>query len=233
MSGAVPVVRGCGRRIAGGIYVECGMSAGGKPVEFFLMDPPTPLPQGLTIAPQGVSWVQRDDVWHLVDWVGSTHYPNVADFLEEVRRFGLSRRIPKGEPFERITMESRILLVHARAIVEPVEEYRPRDGAPFSCPKHIREHETTSTRCAGLWWEDIEGGEVVDEEVGICLRRMPSFTYGGKARREGLRPGYAAGFFASFPLSRLVVVRDTAAEAHVDAYEKAGRARLPVVVVDE
>lgn len=158
MNGAVPVARGCGTRVAGGIYAECGTSENGLPVEAFIMDPPEAIPEHLHLAPQGVAWVERRGVWHLVDWVGSEHYPNVADFIEECRRYGLSRRVPRTAPFERLTPASRILLVHARAIITNGAAYRPKDGAPYSCPM-----------AATARWEQARGAKA-DYTIGL-----PSF----------------------------------------------------------
>lgn len=252
MSGAIAVPRGCGTRKAGGVYAETGLSPNGLPVEAFLLDPPITIPEALHLAPQGVHWVRRGDVWHVVDWVGSQHYPNVADFVEEVRRFGLSRRLPSNAEFSRLTAASRIILVHARAFAL---HNRSPDQAPHPCPKRVvinlgRElraqlpeqgmdadeatvagHEGGVTYCAGQWWEQVVGGEV-DEATGLVRRTMPSFSYLAKPAADGDHQ-YAPGFFATFPLSRLVVVRDPAGQKHVPALAAAQAAALPVEEVDQ
>lgn len=260
MSGAHAVRRGCGRRVAGGVYAEVGLSPDGLPIEAFLMDPPVEIPEHLHLAPQGVAWVERAGVWHLVDWVGSQHYPNVADFIEEARRFGLSRRVPKNAPFERLTPASRILLVHARAMLpgDAMRAYRPAADAPHPCPLEVLQrmggadplrprslvddvkvaaHRHGETLCAGVWWEDVEGGTPNEEHPRMVWRQMPSFAYQGLARPADipaeLEVCYEPGFFASFPLSRLAVVRDQAAGSHVLATEAARRSGLTVEEVDE
>lgn len=234
MTFATAVTRGCGRRVVGGIYAETSNSPNGKPVEHFLIDPPVPLE--MDVAPQGISWIQRDGVWHGVDWIGENHYPNIADFIEEVRRFGLSRRIPINEDFGRLTADSRLLLVHARAIILNRKKYRQPKGAPYHCPKHITDHEKGNIKqmCAGMWWEDIEGGEP-DPETGAVIVKMPSFTYAAKATLEGVEPEYEPAFFASFPISRLAVVAAPDDPKRVElAMEAAGKATgIPVHVVDE
>lgn len=232
---AVAVTRGCGRRICGGVYAETSTDPNGKPVEFFLLDPPIAIE--LDVAPIGVSWIKRDEVWHLVDWVGEMHYPNVADFIEEVRRFGLSRRIPTGEHFERLTVESRILLVHARALIHNRKQYRSPKHGPYGCPKDIADHRRGDVKemCAGLWWEDLDDTSEPDPETGAVIREMPSFKYAGLATREGVEPEYEAAFFASFPIGRLAVVNDPDDPNKVDVVlKKAGKANgIPVHLVDE
>src|SRR5579862_2920010 len=91
---AIPVIRGCGQRVKGGLYIECGLSAGGQPLEYFLIDPPQLLDgRALGITPVGTKLIEFGGATHVVDWVGSKSYKGVCDFVEEVRKFGLSRRI--------------------------------------------------------------------------------------------------------------------------------------------
>jgi hypothetical protein len=96
-------VRGCGTRVKGGIYAECKLSPFGMPIEHFLIDPPNPIPDDLGLTPVGVKLFERDGVFHILDWVGSAHYKNVADFIEETRNFGASRRLSKSTDFSKLT----------------------------------------------------------------------------------------------------------------------------------
>lgn len=97
---AIPVPRGCGERKQTAVYCEVGMGPGGRPLEDFLICPPQKInPAELGVRPIGVRLVQHQAVWHTLDWMGSEHYPNVADMVEEVRRFGLSRRLPRTLDF--------------------------------------------------------------------------------------------------------------------------------------
>lgn len=248
------MARACGRRKKGGIYSECPLGESGKPIEEFLFDPPAPL--NIDLAPQGVKMIEREGVWHLVDWVGSSHYPNVADFVEEVRRMGMSRRLPQTTPFERLTLRSQHFLVHSRAIVAHPEMYRPpRVGVdtndtlsrgPYQCPKNIASHvagvEVRESfhhpMCAGIWWEDLDPFELFIEPSvpgsRIVTREIPCGTY------EGLcSPGdpkqreYVPGYFAAFPIWNLQVIRDPEHGRHEAALENAARAGIDVEVADE
>lgn len=106
------VERGCGTRVKGGVYAECGTSRNGVPLEHFLVDPPKPMNVDHKV---GVELIRGpDDRYHLIDWVGSAHYPNVADFLEEGLRHGFSRRLPRKLDLTVLDRGSRLLIVHAR-----------------------------------------------------------------------------------------------------------------------
>ena len=137
------VSRGCGTRTSGGVYLECGTGYGGRPLEFFLADPPIPLTCDTKL---GVQLIERDGVVHVLDWIGEQHYPNCADFLEEGRRLGFSRRISKTLDLSRLSAESRILIVHAKGLVVNYQALRPFMPEPFhtACSaqgKHPRAYE--------------------------------------------------------------------------------------------
>lgn len=233
-AGAMAVQRGCGRRKAGGAYAELGLAAGGMPLEDFLMDPPWPVEGLPNVSAVGITLYERDGVTHILDWVGSQHYLNVADFVEEVRRYGLSRRLPESTPFERITPESRLLTIHARARIENAKEYRPvLEDAKHPCPKRNPLHEDGGDPvCIGLCWQDVEGGEG-PEATRAVKRKMPSFTYTALRRPEGVEPEYRAAVFASWPLSRIAVVKDPLGNRHEALRQKARRSPLEVAEVDE
>lgn len=77
--------RGCGAsRTKGGVYFECSLSPYGLPLENFIVDPPVPIDANeFGVTQIGVKLMERKGVWHVMDWVGSTHYPNVGDYLED------------------------------------------------------------------------------------------------------------------------------------------------------
>ena len=252
---AMPVKRGCGTRVAGGIYAECGLGPDGMPLEHFLIDPPVPIdPPSLGLAPQGVTLVKMNGpkpTVNLLDWVGSCHYPNVADFLEEVRRFGLSRRIQRNADFSALNARSTILLAHSSAIVhEPGPWfsgwYEQRDDSVWPCPKELVEHREAAEQwtmagrgpdlcCAGIWWQDLMDGESTDNEDAEreVIRCLPSFSYIGLRPPRVSRTHRSIGLFARFPITRLVVVADTEGGTHEDALIRAQAADLPVVMVPE
>lgn len=225
---AIPVKRGCGERTAGDCYAEFGVGAGGARVESFIVDPPVAVDiEALGITPIGVHLIERAGVWHVADWVGESHYPNVADFIEEARRFGVSRKIQKTIDFSKLTSESRMILLHPRAWIDNAAEYPPQTHK--NCPKGKTAHGEQGVMCARLWWDDVEGGEAIedDERARLVLRRMPSFEYYAQRRSEKVEPQYQTAIFASFPMTRLVVIRDEG-ETHERTAQLAARSSLIV-----
>jgi hypothetical protein len=236
-------------------------------------------PRGVSLIP-----FQKPDgttVYHVADWIGESNYTNVWDFLAEARRFGVSRRFPKSLNFSLLTTESRILCVHRRAAILNPEVYSGRDlarfqrfpqnapdydagnpiqGGGYLCPKQNPEHRAELSNgfpapcCAGIWGQDVEGGEpltaedrhnygaVVEQiysedrcfydwqDTRLVIRRMPSFTYVARRAPDAVEPVYHAAFFASFPLTRLVVV---SGDGDAEAMDKASRANLPAEYVKE
>jgi hypothetical protein len=247
--------RGCGERKEGGIYAECGLSKWGLPVEHFLVDPPQVVEMdALGLTAIGVKLIEVNGVWHVFDVVGSEHYPNVADLVEEVRILGASRRLAKTLDFSRLTSESKLVLLHRRAQIENAGEYVSALGAwmptGWHCPKHLPEHESPPlppAMCAGLWWVDVEGG-ATPSQVGrhltpsLCgvsdaslltavTRHMPSFSYDAWARPVGIQAQYRLAIFMVLPITNLAVIRAKDG-SHEESRQAAERARLPVEVCD-
>jgi hypothetical protein len=124
---ADPVERGCGDREPGGVYAESGLSPHGRPLEEFLLDPPLAVPDGLDLInkprlwqrtfPSGepVSDAEEQPVYDILMWVGAEFYPYCPDFIEEVRRYGASRRLNPNLDLSLLSRSSRMILVHPRA----------------------------------------------------------------------------------------------------------------------
>lgn len=236
--------RGCGTRVAGGIYFEVATSPFGKPIDHFLYDPPVELPEGLELPARGQVVLPRPDdsgVYDVYDRIGSEHYPNVQDVIEETRHMGLSRRAAKTTDFALLGRGSMIILAHARAIIEnPVPYYDvigaelPVGGRMWWCPKHIAEHATFKLyphMCAGLWRHDIEGG-IATDAGSVIERIVGSTSYFAYARPEGVNSRAHIGLFAGLPLGGITVIRDDDGMHH-GALDKALLSRLPVSVEDE
>lgn len=118
------VRRGCGVREPGGIYIGARHDPNGLPIWDFLIDPPMPVPPELGLPDRGVLLVQdADGVTHVFDRVGLSGYPNVADFIEETMRYGLSRRIQRSADFAALDARSTIILAHPRAIITNADAY--------------------------------------------------------------------------------------------------------------
>jgi hypothetical protein len=240
--------RGCGdSRDAGGIYLECGSEGGGGiPMNFLIQDPITPIdPAEYGIAPVGVKLIEMDGIWHVFDWVGASHYPNAADFLEEAIRLGLSRRISKAEDFSKLTAESRLILIHPKAYVSGFETHED-----IPCP--TGKHEAMTTRKgiqeAGVLWLvgdrstlDLNAARLEKspcwapfpvEPYEAKLRTMPAFDYNLAPAPDGVT--FSPGIIMVAPIERIAVVKDPNDPEYTEAAkETAEQAGLPVTLEDE
>lgn len=207
----MPAVRGCGAaRTRGGIYAVCGTSPTGRDIEDFVICQPQPLDvKRLGIPSIGVHLVDFGGALgkRPVDRVGLSHYLNVADYVEETGALGMSRKFPPNFPFHELQKGAYLLLAHDRAWIGAPYLYQSerirvgRDdymsayggvtkaGAdPVKwCPRGVADHapEEYMGHCAGLFWEDIEGGE-------------PVLTAGEIAKAEGNDHLPVAGFGAGY-----------------------------------
>jgi hypothetical protein len=225
-----PVSRACGRRIRGGVYAETRLSEDGLPIEYFIVDPPTPVDiSQLGLASVGVQLIEINGIHHIFDVVGQEFYLYPADYVEETRRLGASRRLPANLDFSRLEPGSRLVLIHARAVIENFSDYpQPPD---VECPKGIYPHSLSplGEMCAGLWWHDLPDQP---DESGQVLRRIEGGTvYRGHPRPEGVVPSYRHGVFLSLPINNLAVIQG--GEATERNYEAACTSGLPVYLEEE
>lgn len=224
------VRRACGRRIRGGIYAETRLSDEGVPIEYFIVDPPTPVEiDQLGLAAVGVQLIEIDGVTHLLDVVGQEYYPYPADYVEETRRLGASRRLPANLDYSRLGLGSRLLLIHARAMIENFTAYP--QPPQLECPKGKEFHGLSPLpeMCAGLWWHDLPGPP---DENGYTLRQIEGGTaYRCQPRPVGVVPSYGHGVFLCLPISNLTVIRG--GEATERNHQAACVSGLPVYREDE
>lgn len=236
------VERGCGTRIQGDVYLEFVLDQGDL-LDDHLIEQSAPInPRALGIAPVGITFFERGGVMHIADWVGESNYMNVADILEEIVRYGGSRKIAKKElltdAFLRLDHRSEIFLLHPRAFIHNAGAYlAARDQtAPddWWCPKRKAEHHRTANRqmCASLWWEDIEGGTLVPDEGDprLVSRTNGSTTYLGFSPPADVAPKRSPAFIARFKIRNLAVVKGLQDELTEAIVKQARRGRLPVRV---
>lgn len=134
-----------------------------------------------------------ETVTHVFDIVGGEYYPNVADFLEEARRMGVSRRLELDNnlQYARLTKRSRLMLLHRRAVINnPLDLFKGLEYTEAlrlfraGCPKGLIEHAPAESNtpypavlvktsrppgCAALYWHVIEGGEEIPETLPILI----------------------------------------------------------------
>jgi hypothetical protein len=254
MNTTLPRARACGLRIRGGVYAETGLSGDGLPIDYFIIDPPIPIETSqLGLAAVGVKLIEIDvtnmenshigepaslacdTIYHIFDIVGQEFYPYPADYVEETRRMGASRRLPSNLDFSRLEPGSRLILIHARAVIENFPDYpQPPD---MECPKGIEAHALSPLpeMCAGLWWHDLPDQPDESEACfrsGQVLRRVAGDTmYCCYPRPEGAFPSYHHGIFLSLPISNLAVIKG--GEATERNYQAVCNSGLPVFLEEE
>jgi hypothetical protein len=229
MIASSPTERACGRRIRGGIYAETHLSDEGLPIEYDIIDPPIPTDiTRLGLAAVGVRLVEVNGVHHIFDVVGMEFYPYPSDYVEETRRLGASRRLPANIDFSRLTDESRLVLLHARAWIVNFSVY-PQPPT-LDCPKALDYHLTPKLpeMCAGLWWHDLPGEP---DESGLVLRRIAGGAYHGHPRPTGVLPIYRHAVFLHLPIHNLAVIQG--GEATGRNYRAACASALPVYIEEE
>lgn len=118
-------IRGCGTRKEGGAYLCLGVGPGGTlKVEDLVKDPATPWEFEFSRAPK----IINNNVYM---WVSANDYPSPWDFVEEMRLFGLSRRVSATFPFEQLTPGvSKLCIIFEKGI--PKFDYQSFEHHP-SC----------------------------------------------------------------------------------------------------
>lgn len=242
------MARRCGSRISGGIYLEVPLSEYGEPLESFICDPAIRLPADLAVPERGV--VLRsgaDGRMMLLDYIGENNYPNVADFIEEVRVQGLSRRIP--ENFDFSTLDSSVLYcaIHRKGYVHNEPWYRQwalehplksTDGVSvetgWPCPLHKHTIDGTHEQpCSAVWWHDIKPGHGVPTEVERAVRveQPEGPPYLALERPKEIVPIYDDAIVLILPVVKLAVIRGKDGE-HDKAFTKASKAKINVTLED-
>lgn len=247
--------RACGTREAGGIYAAVSLGQWGHPIECFIPDrPPFVQWREMGISELGVSVIDdpRTGISHVWDIVGRNNYPNVADFLEEARILGVSRRLPPHLPWHKITRESRLILLHSRAVIGNEDDYasvEPRRGEKL-CPNIIsREHCGRTTiephegrppvgarppACARFWWQDLDADNP-QERTGERISRQVCETvrYEARQRAVGINPQYSTGIILKLPLSAIEIIRDNELATHRKHLPSVQLSQIPVRVMNE
>jgi hypothetical protein len=102
-----PSGRGCGERKRDAIYLCLGIGSDGElKVEDLVIDPVRIWEFGWQ---RGFSIFEASGVNHVVIFVGKQYYPSPWDFIEEARRYGVSRNVRNNFPIERLTPGKSVL----------------------------------------------------------------------------------------------------------------------------
>lgn len=206
--------RMCGEgRVAGSIYLECGVCVGGTPIEQFLKDPPARLlPHQFNLKTRGVNVITTPDgVSHILDWIGSEHYEYPVDFIEEARVMGISRRISKTADMSRLGPGSMLIMAHAKGTMVNMEEVLA--GSQVVCPNLIHR---PGERCAGVHW--------TAPGVNGRRSRVDGSTYAVTALHpDAPEPQYIPAIIMAAPISAITVIRSHDGSVDQSAWNAAAR----------
>jgi hypothetical protein len=193
------------------------------PLEHFLIDPPIPLPSELDIVNKPQIRQRMNDGEPVLDlrgapvndifiWVGSEHYPYCPDFIEEVRRYGASRRLSANLDLGLLSQESKMILAHARVVNVAWADQQ----LPESCAKHVAGHDDAAVPagpCLFKLWDlipqdaavaDIPAVEMMEERP-TCLREIGSTVYSYRPTSEESR--LLPGLFAALPITGFALIQ--------------------------
>ena len=232
--------RGCGLRIAGGIYATATgeITYQNIPIHQFLQCPPMPVnPADIGLAAQGIlvkegTAYNRPGLWDIFDWIGASHYPYVPDFIEEGKRYGFSRRIPESAPIHLLNTDSLHIMGHPRAILSnPHAFYKGRLGHE-ACPKDIEQHNLSDLNqdsCIALLYEAI--GDL-PEDIADPRDHTRFFPLDPTKNQFDYQVGYPIekpewqfGIFMTMRISALEVIEDPFSDkdqAAMDLLEQSG-----------
>lgn len=153
-----PNGRGCGTRDTAGVYLCLGIGPFGTlTVEDLILDPvkiwPGEWQRGFKILPNKLGW---NDVGI---FISKEDYPSFWDFVEEVRLFGISRKVSPTFPFEQLTPgQSRMVFIHARGY--PRFDYVIETETPLEGCKWFPLHDGLGREVPGneqLWANTMPG----------------------------------------------------------------------------
>lgn len=213
--------RGCGTRVKGGLYACCGLSPNGRPLEDFLIDPPGSY-RGKPFRAPIIQ--EKEGVKNLVFWVGAQHYPFCPDFIEESRRYGVSKRIPLGTDLSGIEpFKSRMYYIHPKAIIEGHIE------KVHECVKNKKEHLEGEEFCINSLYSFVD----TKMANGKHLRRIGSTVYEVPFLNRSLNPSYVPGIFMFLPFSHLEYVMPDSGVVDDRVKNFVNRSNITVVMVDE
>lgn len=217
------MIRGCGKRVKGGLYICCGTSPYGEPIEHFLVDPPLPYGGDPFRAPLVHKRNGGSNIKDLIFWVGQEFYPFCPDFIEETRYFGVSKRIPVSFDWSGVTpFQSRMFFIHPKAVIK--EKAEPVDR----CPKADHAHEKGEEFCLRSLYFFVD----TELEDGKYCRKIGSTAYNVPRLISDYRPKYAPGTFLWLPFTHFeyVMPEDKMADEKV---KKAFAAGAPIRLMDE
>jgi len=231
-------VRGCGTRTPGGTYLVCTTSPSGLPVEYFVVDPPISMDTKPFRSP---ILHEQNGTCHVIIWIGEKFYPSAVDFIEEARIQGVSRRIPNTFPLEKLTANSKMILIHPRATSPNFVQLVENSQLPEHKCKHynkltrkpqpIPSHDNYKEFCFWHLYYTLAKTETETKRtIGNTHYHVPFC----KEIAEIIdRINYKPAVFATFPIHKIEHIRDRDGKVNPEFIKKTENIKIPVEVVNE
>lgn len=213
------MTRGCGRRKPGGVYICTKLSPHGVPLEEFIIDPPEPYEGEKFRVP---IIFEKNGFSHLLFWVGKEFYPHPSDFIEEVRRFGASKRVPVEFPIQKLSTGSLMFCVHSRAIIGNHQVLPP----PPLCPKRLESHLANKTYCLGHSYQVAPANCDGRRKIGDTVYDVKPITPEAPLM-------FLPGIFLRLPITDIDHVVHKNGKADPRVLGKAGEVKVPLNHVRE
>lgn len=185
------MMRGCGKRRPGGLYICSELSPFGVPIENLIIDPPLEHEGKLARAP---IIFEKNGINHLLFWVGEEHYPYPSDFIEEARRFGVSKRISISFPIEKLEEGSMMFFIHSKAIIDGYEAL----PQPEYCPKNNTQHLNNAEHCLGHVYQLAPSTNGSHRQIGDTVYQVYPAE---ESTTKNLR--YKPGIFLRMPVTNI------------------------------
>ncbi len=189
------------------------------PIEEYLIDPPE-FVGGVRF--RGPIILEKNGARPLVFWVGKEFYPYPSDFIEEVRRFGASKRVPIDFPIEKLSRWSLMFFVHSRAIVGDYQTLPP----PPLCPKRLESHLANQTYCLGHSYRVAPANHEGRRKIGDAIYEVEPLP-------AEASPHYAPGIFLRLPITDIDHVVHKSGKADPRVLGKAEEVKVPLNYVSE
>ncbi len=213
------MTRGCGKRKSGGVYICTKLSPHGVPIEEYIIDPPEFYGGDRFRVP---IIFEKNGANHLLFWVGKEFYPYPSDFIEEVRRFGASKRVPIDFPIQKLSRWSLMFFVHSRAIVGNYQTLPP----PPLCPKRLESHLANETYCLGHSYRVAPANHEGRRKIGDAIYEVEPLP-------AEASPHYAPGIFLRLPITDIDHVVHKSGKADPRVLGKAEEVKVPLNYVSE
>lgn len=202
------IPRQCGKRKPDNIYLEVKLQPPGTPgipIRSYLQCPPIDV-SGLGLNPLGVQLIlnKKTGIYHMFDVIGAGEY-TVADAIEEILSYGVSRKLSPELEYEKLTSKSRLYLCHSQAIIANATDLQE---PVCVCPKCRKVHTPADGSTLSHVYETFARPEGNMDDSGRFKRRIAcGVSYTARVRQPVPDPIFKTGcFMAELPISGFALV---------------------------